>query len=121
MFRLKAGYGKDTVYDEDKVLPYAGLTYFSPEYTGYLSYTSIFRPQTTKADDGSINKPIEGESYEVGVKGSWLDDKLTATMAVFRTEQSNYPLRDSDGIRLYAQLRSVTCVPKATSLASLDN
>lgn len=94
-----SSYGKDTVYDEDKVLPYAGLTYnFSPEYTGYLSYTSIFRPQTTKADDGSINKPIEGESYEVGVKGSWLDDKLSATMAVFRTEQSNYPLRDSDGI-----------------------
>lgn len=94
-----SSYGTDTIYDEDKVLPYAGLTYnFSPEYTGYLSYTSIFRPQTTKADDGSINKPIEGESYEVGVKGSWLDDKLTATMAVFRTEQSNYPLRDSDGI-----------------------
>ncbi|MDP1316798.1 TonB-dependent siderophore receptor [Acinetobacter lwoffii] len=94
-----SSYGKDTVYDEDKVLPYAGLTYnFSPEYTGYLSYTSIFRPQTTKADEVSINKPIEGESYEVGVKGSWLDDKLTATMAVFRTEQSNYPLRDSDGI-----------------------
>lgn len=40
-----SSYGKDTVYDEDKVLPYAGLTYnFSPEYTGYLSYTSIFRP-----------------------------------------------------------------------------
>ena len=94
-----SSYGKDTVYDEDKVLPYAGLTYnFSPEYTGYLSYTSIFGPQITIADDGSINKPIEGESYEVGVKGSWLDDKLTATMAVFRTEQSNYPLRDSDGI-----------------------
>lgn len=94
-----SSYGTDTIYDEDKVLPYAGLTYnFSPEYTGYLSYTSIFRPQTTKADDGSINKPIEGKSYEVGVKGSWLDDKLTATMAVFRTEQSNYPLRDSDGI-----------------------
>ncbi|MBB6364675.1 outer membrane receptor for ferric coprogen and ferric-rhodotorulic acid [Acinetobacter lwoffii] len=94
-----SSYGTDTIYDEDKVLPYAGLTYnFSPEYTGYLSYTSIFRPQTTKAMDGSINKPIEGESYEVGVKSSWLDDKLTATMAVFRTEQSNYPLRDSDGI-----------------------
>ena len=94
-----SSYGTDTIYDEDKVLPYAGLTYnFSPEYTGYLSYTSIFRPQTTKAMDGSINNPIEGESYEVGVKSSWLDDKLTATMAVFRTEQSNYPLRDSDGI-----------------------
>ncbi|QQN86769.1 MULTISPECIES: TonB-dependent siderophore receptor [Acinetobacter] len=94
-----SSYGTDTIYDENKLLPYAGLTYeFSPEYTGYLSYTSIFRPQTTKALDGSINKPVEGESYEAGIKSSWLDDKLTASMAVFRTEQSNYPLRDSDGI-----------------------
>ncbi|WP_436905146.1 TonB-dependent siderophore receptor [Acinetobacter johnsonii] len=92
-------YGADTIYDEDKVLPYAGITYnFTPEYTGYMSYSSIFRPQTTKAVDGGINKPIEGESYEVGVKGSWLDDKLTATMAIFRTEESNYPLRNSDGL-----------------------
>ena len=94
-----SSYGTDTIYDENKLLPYAGLTYeFSPEYTGYLSYTSIFRPQTTKALDGSVNKPVEGESYEAGIKSSWLDDKLTASMAVFRTEQSNYPLRDSDGI-----------------------
>ncbi len=94
-----SSYGTDMFYDESKVLPYAGLTYnFTPEYTGYMSYTSIFRPQTTKALDGSINKPIEGESYEIGIKSSWLDDKLTATMAVFRTEESNYPLRNSDGI-----------------------
>ncbi|CAM4114904.1 TonB-dependent siderophore receptor [Acinetobacter pragensis] len=94
-----SSYGVDAIYDENKVLPYAGLTYsFSPEYTGYMSYTSIFRPQTTKALDGSINKPIEGESYEIGIKSAWLDDKLTATMAVFRTEESNYPLRNSDGI-----------------------
>ena len=94
-----SSYGTDTIYDEDKVLPYAGITYnFTPEYTGYMSYSSIFRPQTTKAVDGGINKPIEGESYEVGVKSSWLDDKLTATMAIFRTEESNYPLRNSDGL-----------------------
>lgn len=94
-----ASYGTDTIYDENKVLPYVGLTYnFSPEYTGYMNYTSIFRPQTTKAFDGSINKPIEGDSYEVGVKSSWLDDRLTASMAVFRTEENNYPLRNSDGL-----------------------
>ncbi len=94
-----SSYGTDTIYDENKFLPYAGLSYnFSPEYTGYLSYTSIFQPQTSKAPDGSINAPIEGESYEAGVKSAWLDGKLTATMAVFRTEQSNYPLRNSDGL-----------------------
>lgn len=92
-------YGTDTIYDEDKVLPYVGLTYnFSPEYTGYMNYTSIFRPQTSKALDGSINKPIEGDSYEIGVKSSWLEDRLTASMAVFLVEESNYPLRNSDGL-----------------------
>ena len=92
-------YGADAYYDEDKVLPYAGLTYnFTPEYTGYMSYSSIFRPQTTRALDGSLNKPIEGESYELGVKSSWLDDRLTGSMAIFRTEESNYPLRNSDGL-----------------------
>ncbi len=30
-------YGADTIYDENKVLPYAGITYnFTPEYTGYI-------------------------------------------------------------------------------------
>jgi outer membrane receptor for ferric coprogen and ferric-rhodotorulic acid len=63
-----------------------------------MSYSSIFRPQTTRALDGSLNKPIEGESYEIGVKSSWLDDRLTGSMAIFRTEESNYPLRNSDGL-----------------------
>jgi outer membrane receptor for ferric coprogen and ferric-rhodotorulic acid len=91
-------YGSSMVYDENKVSPYTGITYnFSPEYTGYLSYTSIFRPQSGLGTDNKALKPVEGESYEAGIKSSWLDDKLTGTLAVFRTEQSNYPLRNSDG------------------------
>ncbi|WP_130802663.1 TonB-dependent siderophore receptor [Acinetobacter ihumii] len=92
-------YGSDMSYDKDKFSPYAGLTYnFSPEYTGYASYTSIFRPQT--GVDETTNqalKAVEGKSYEVGMKSSWLDHKLTGTLAVFKTEQNNYPLRSSDG------------------------
>ena len=91
-------YNKPATYDENKVSPYAGITYnFTPEYTGYLSYTSIFRPQTGAGEDKKPLKPVDGESYEAGIKSSWLDDKLTGTLAVFRTEQSNYPLRNSDG------------------------
>ena len=90
-------YSSSVAYDESKVSPYAGITYnFTPEYTGYLSYTSIFRPQTG-AEVNKALKPVEGESYEMGIKSSWLDEKLTGTFAVFRTEQSNYPLRSSDG------------------------
>lgn len=86
-------------YSESKVSPYVGLTYnFTPEYTGYMSYTSIFRPQTgIDKDTNQALKPIEGKSYEMGVKSSWLDDRLTGTLSVFKTEQNNYPLRNSDG------------------------
>lgn len=92
-------YGSPMNFDESKVTPYTGLTYnFSPEYTGYLSYTSIFRPQTTlDAATGQVAKPIEGDSYEAGIKSAWLDNRLTGTLAIFRTEESNYPLRSSDG------------------------
>ena len=86
-------------YDESKLSPYAGLTYnFTPEYIGYMSYTSIFRPQTgIEETSKQALKPVEGESYEAGFKSSWLDNKLTGTLAVFRTDQNNYPLRSSDG------------------------
>lgn len=86
-------------YDESKLSPYAGITYnFSPEYIGYMSYTSIFRPQTSVNEaTGKVADPIEGKSYEVGIKSAWLDDKLTGTLAIFRTEENNYPLRSSDG------------------------
>ncbi|EYD46203.1 TonB-dependent siderophore receptor [Acinetobacter baumannii] len=92
-------YGSPMSYSESKVSPYVGLTYnFTPEYTGYMSYTSIFRPQTgIDKDTNQALKPIEGKSYEMGVKSSWLDDRLTGTLSVFKTEQNNYPLRNSDG------------------------
>ncbi|MDC4571548.1 TonB-dependent siderophore receptor [Acinetobacter baumannii] len=92
-------YNSPMSYSESKVSPYVGLTYnFTPEYTGYMSYTSIFRPQTgIDKDTNQALKPIEGKSYEMGVKSSWLDDRLTGTLSVFKTEQNNYPLRNSDG------------------------
>ncbi|MCY6412720.1 TonB-dependent siderophore receptor [Acinetobacter sp. VNH17] len=92
-------YDAPMAYDESKVSPYAGITYnFSPEYTGYMSYTSIFRPQTSVDEaTGKVADPIDGKSYEVGFKSVWLDNRLTGTLAVFRTEENNYPLRSSDG------------------------
>jgi len=92
-------YGSPMSYSESKVSPYVGLTYnFTPEYTGYMSYTSIFRPQTgIDKDTNQALKPIDGKSYEMGIKSSWLEDRLTGTLSVFKTEQNNYPLRSSDG------------------------
>lgn len=79
-------------YKKNKTSPYAGITYnFNPTYTGYVSYTSIFRPQTViDRATNQVAVPVEGESYETGIKATWLDDRITGSLSIFRTEQSNF-------------------------------
>lgn len=81
-------------YTKNKTLPYAGITYnFTPTYTGYVSYSSIFRPQTViDSSTGKTAVPVEGKSYEMGVKSAWLNNKLTGYLSIFRTEQTNFAL-----------------------------
>ena len=50
--------------------PYAGLVFdINGTYSTYASYTEIFQPQTLKDRNGSYLDPVDGKSYEVGVKG----------------------------------------------------
>ncbi|BBQ13383.1 ferric-rhodotorulic acid/ferric-coprogen receptor FhuE [Stenotrophomonas maltophilia] len=70
--------------------PYAGLVFdINDTYSTYASYTEIFQPQTLKDRDGSYLDPVDGKSYEVGVKGAWFDNRLNASLALFRIEQDN--------------------------------
>lgn len=70
--------------------PYAGLVFdINDTYSTYASYTEIFQPQTLKDRDGSYLDPVDGKSYEVGVKGAWFDNRLNASLTVFRIEQDN--------------------------------
>lgn len=70
--------------------PYAGLVFdINDTYSTYASYTEIFQPQMLKNRTGSYLDPVDGKSYEVGVKGAWFDDRLNASLAVFRIEQDN--------------------------------
>ncbi|HIE4006955.1 TPA: ferric-rhodotorulic acid/ferric-coprogen receptor FhuE [Stenotrophomonas maltophilia] len=70
--------------------PYAGLVFdINGRYSTYASYTEIFQPQTLKDRNGSYLDPVDGKSYEVGVKGAWFDNRLNASLAVFRIEQDN--------------------------------
>lgn len=93
-----SSYGSPQAFDKDKILPYVGFTYdLNPEYTGYASYTKIFRPQTTvDQNTNRVANPIDGDSYEAGIKSSWLANRLNGTITVFRTTQNNYPLKGSD-------------------------
>lgn len=84
-------------YDADKVLtPYVGLTYaLNKTYTAYASFTDTFVVQNTKDAQDKLLDPIQGNVYEAGVKGSFNDDRLIASLAAFRTNQINRAMFDS--------------------------
>ncbi|MCF5702772.1 TonB-dependent siderophore receptor [Pseudomonas syringae] len=70
------------------VTPYAGLVYdLDDTYSLYASYTSIYQPQTYKDSNGSTLAPVEGDSYEAGLKAAYFDGRLNASLAFFRIEQ----------------------------------
>jgi outer membrane receptor for ferric coprogen and ferric-rhodotorulic acid len=76
--------------------PYAGLVYdITANLSAYASYTNIFKPQGNLRDrEGRLLDPLEGKSYEAGLKALLLDGKLLATAAVYRIEQDNLAVPD---------------------------
>ncbi|MCU0120912.1 TonB-dependent siderophore receptor [Pseudomonas sp. B2M1-30] len=93
-YRYNAGAGLDDTHASYKehgvVTPYAGLVYdLDDTYSLYTSYTSIYQPQTYKDANGSTLAPVEGDSYEAGLKAAYLDGRLNASLAFFRIEQDN--------------------------------
>jgi outer membrane receptor for ferric coprogen and ferric-rhodotorulic acid len=75
--------------------PYAGLIFdFNDFLSAYVSYTSIFNPQTARDRDGHYLPPLEGNNYEAGLKADLMDGRLRASAAVFRIEQNNFAVPD---------------------------
>lgn len=73
----------------DVFTPYAGLLYdITPEYTAYVSYTDIFKPQTERDSSRKYLDPIVGQNYELELKGSLLDERLNVA-AVFWSKQGH--------------------------------
>ncbi len=72
------------------VSPYAGITYdLNDNLTAYASYTSIYKPQQYEDINGNYLDPVYGHNYEVGLKGSFFEDRLKASVAVFQTNQKD--------------------------------
>jgi len=72
------------------VTPYAGVVYdLDDTYSLYTSYTRIYQPQLSKDATGQILDPVQGDSYEAGIKAEYFDGRLNASFAVFRIEQDN--------------------------------
>jgi outer membrane receptor for ferric coprogen and ferric-rhodotorulic acid len=88
--RTGISYGTDYIFDRTKFLPFAGVTLdLSRNISAYASYATIFNPQIEGGVNNSILPPIEGETYEAGLKGEWNNGRLTGAIAVFKTKQKN--------------------------------
>lgn len=90
-----AGGGVTTSSESGRFIPYAGLVYTLTEnWSAYASYTTVFEPQTERSVAGSLLKPIEGNNYEIGVKGELADGRVNTLLALFRYDHKNRAVND---------------------------
>jgi len=85
-----------TTYEKNNITtPYVGVTFdINNTYTLYGSFTDTFVVQNAKDINEKLLDPIQGNVYEAGIKGSFNEDTLVATLAAFRTNQINRSMRD---------------------------
>lgn len=114
-----SNYKTDTDYKATReATPYAGIIYdLNDTYSVYASYTGIFKPQSEQGSGGSVLAPTKGKSYEVGVKGAYLDGALNASVALFETIQEGraYELTPQPQ---ECQMQSRTCYDSAGEVRS---
>ena len=82
---------KKIIYDFDKVVsPYLGAVYdLNKSLSLYASYTDIFTPQNANNEEGDLIDPIDGNAYELGIKGEFNNGKVNASAALFKITQDN--------------------------------
>lgn len=79
--------------------PYIGLVYDVTDIIStYASYTEIFQPQQARDVNNELIGPIEGSNAEVGIKGDFFNEALTASFAVYKVKEDNLAINDPDNI-----------------------
>lgn len=106
---------------------------FTDDMMGYISYGSSWRPGVEAVGNFSYGQtPLErsfvnldpetSDSYEVGIKSTWLDNRLRVNVAAYYQEFDNYPYRvggsgvyfvstDVDGTQSVDNFNFVAAVP----------
>ncbi|MCY0386850.1 TonB-dependent siderophore receptor [Robbsia sp. Bb-Pol-6] len=80
-----------------RFLPSAGVVYdITPALTAYANYSRFLVAQTDTTYTGAGLPPRTGEQYEVGLKGNFLNNRLSATAALFRINDSDRAVSDPD-------------------------
>jgi iron complex outermembrane recepter protein len=95
----------DATVSDDVLLPKFAIQYaFNPNVSVYGSVTRGYKPPTQNYNTENLAllvvRPEKSWNYELGVKTSWLNDRLTANFAAFWNDISDYQvsLTGSDGL-----------------------
>ncbi|MGE7955563.1 TonB-dependent siderophore receptor [Pseudomonas sp. NPDC089530] len=80
-----------------EITPYGGLIWdFAQQWSWYASYAEVYQPQSLQTWNGELLKPVEGKTYETGIKGELMDGRLNLSLAAFRIDLENNPQVDPD-------------------------
>ncbi|MDI2536769.1 Fe(3+)-pyochelin receptor FptA [Pseudomonas aeruginosa] len=100
--------GRESWWDQDtpatrfkpgrQFTPYGGLIWdFARDWSWYVSYAEVYQPQADRQTWNSEPlSPVEGKTYETGIKGELADGRLDLSLAAFRIDLENNPQEDPD-------------------------
>ncbi|MGU1055035.1 Fe(3+)-pyochelin receptor FptA [Pseudomonas aeruginosa] len=100
--------GRESWWDQDtpatrfkpgrQFTPYGGLIWdFARDWSWYVSYAEVYQPQADRQTWNSEPlSPVEGKTYETGIKGELANGRLNLSLAAFRIDLENNPQEDPD-------------------------
>ncbi|MCO3343666.1 TonB-dependent siderophore receptor [Pseudomonas aeruginosa] len=100
--------GRESWWDQDtpatrfkpgrQFTPYGGLIWdFARDWSWYVSYAEVYQPQADRQTWNSEPlSPVEGKTYETGIKGELADGRLNLSLAAFRIDLENNPQENPD-------------------------
>ena len=113
--------------DEDGWSGRTGLQYdFTDNLTGYVTYSRGYKGPAynvffnMQPRDTEALKPETSDAYEIGLKGTALDQRLSANLAVFHTDYDNYQANFYDTVANQVVTRLVNAGKVKTQGVELD-
>lgn len=107
-YKIESGEGDELhKASKTKFTGYAGAVYdLNDNNSLYLSLSQLYTPQTNLDADGKLLKPRQGNQFEVGYKGSYMDDRLNTRVSFYRLKDKNAaaPLNPNNKKTRYAAL-----------------
>lgn len=98
-------YGASQKVDENEIASYFGITYeIIPGTMLYSSYSEVFNSQPYVNESLNPLGPVEGNSFEAGIKQELNDGNAILTLSYFKSEQENlgeYVTQHSTGLNIY--------------------